>query len=140
MSDRKTPILTLNLRRVGLPYIEAASEAKREKKRLTKCKAIKVELAALDELNSEYPSLDQGDPEALDDLNIEGEALKREPPKLHGELKKRKRDALVQRAEADQAPACLNRRGGVGASGRVVRGGYIVPRIVDPKPSIRPAA
>ena len=101
---------------------------------------IKRELAALDALNHEYPSLSQADREALDELNLEGERLKRELVRLPGERKKRKGDALVLRAEAGRVGACLNPLCGVDASGRVVRGGYIVPRIINPRPSIRPAA
>ncbi len=101
---------------------------------------IKRELAALDDLNHEYPSLSQVDREALDELNLEGEQLKRELARLSDEHKKRKGEALALRAEAGRVGACLNPLCGVDASGRVVRGGYIVPRIIDPRPSIRPAA
>lgn len=84
MSDPKAPILTLNLRRVWLPYIAAASEAKRKKKRLTKCKAIEIDLTALDELNSEYADSSGEDRHALDELNVYGDELERELVTLRG--------------------------------------------------------
>ena len=77
---------------------------------------------------------------ALDELDIKGAQLKRESARLRGGQKKRKGDALALRAEAGRVGARLNPLCGVDASGRIVRGGYIVPRIIDPRPSIRPAA
>lgn len=42
--------------------------------------------------------------------------------------------------QVDRVVGCLDPHRRVGTPGRVVRGGYVVPRIIDPRPSIRPAA
>lgn len=77
-------------------------------------------------------------PAALDELDIKSAQLKRESARLRGGQKKRTGDALALRAEAGRVGARLNPLCAVDASGRIVRGGYVVPRIVDPRPSIRP--
>ena len=77
-------------------------------------------------------------PAAFDELDIKGAQLKRESARLRGGQKKRTGDALALRAEAGRVGARLNPLCGVDASSRVVRGGYVVSRIVDPSPSIRP--
>ena len=140
MSSNEILILKLNRGRTMLRRIAVASEAMRRKKRTRKCKAIEIDLAALAELNREYGSLSEEDRLALDELNAEGEELKQKLAVLRGEQKKRKGDTLALRTEAGRVSACLNPLCGVEASGRIVRSGYVVPRIIDPRPSIRPAA
>lgn len=88
MSDPKTPILTLNPGRVWLPYIAAASEAKRREKRADRLKTIEIELLALETLNSEYANSSGEDRHVLDELNAHGEDLKRERAALHAERTK----------------------------------------------------
>ena len=86
MPNVEFPTLKLN---TMLRRISVAPEAMRRKKRASRCETIEIELAALVELNYEYAdSTSEEDRLALDELNAEGEELKRELAVLHGEQKK----------------------------------------------------
>ena len=88
MTSSKTTALKLNSRRMSMRNIKTKSAAKREKKLAIKCEKIKIDLAALAELNNEHPILSQEDRQALDELNIEGAGKKRELAVLQQERKK----------------------------------------------------
>lgn len=88
MTSSKTTTLKLNSRRMWMRNIKTKSAAKREKKLAIKCEKIKIDLAALAELNNEHPILSHEDRQALDELNIEGAGKKRELAVLQQERKK----------------------------------------------------
>ena len=88
MSSNESSTLKLNLRPTSMRRIAVASEAMRRKKRISRGKTIEVELTALMELNCEYADSSREDRLALDELNAEGEELKRELAVQHCEQMK----------------------------------------------------
>ena len=100
----------------------------------------KIELAALAELNREYPSLDEADRQALGELNAEGAELKRELAQLRDERKKQRAVSLVPRFEQARDNACLDPLCGIDPRASHWRVRYALLHAVDPEPSIRPAA
>ena len=88
MTSSKFPTLKLNLRRVWIRRILEASAAMLKEAIANKRKKIKLDLAALAELNNEYQSLSREDRQALDELNTEGADKKRELAVLQQKPKK----------------------------------------------------
>ena len=90
MTSSKPTTLKLNLRRMLMRNIETKSAAMREKKLAIKCEKIKIDLAALAELNNEHPILSHEDRQALNELNLEGADKKRELAGLQQRQKKQR--------------------------------------------------
>lgn len=88
MTSIKTPTLKLNSRRVWIRRILEASAAMLKETIANKRKKIKLDLAALAELNNEHQSLSDEDRQALDELNAEGADKERELAALQQKRKK----------------------------------------------------
>lgn len=88
VTSSKIPTLKLNSRRMWIRRIMEASVTMLKKKIANQRKKIKIDLAALAELNNEYAILSDEDRQALDELNIEGADKKRELAVLQQKPKK----------------------------------------------------